>query len=146
MHFMRAFIGLFLITMLAPSIAARESGIEKFGLYVVAADLQNWSEFYAKLFQKPPYVQNDRLVGFDVAGGLYAIFAANATDQKQIKGNNTIPYIRVKDADREFQRVKSLGATMIDNKVLQEGPIKLFRFVDPDGNVIELFSLVATPR
>ena len=142
---MRTLVGLLLLAT-AASVGAQESGIEKFGLYVVAADLKRSSDFYAQLFQKAPYIRNERLVGFEIAGGLYAIFAAQAGDQKLVKGNNTIPYIRVKDVDREFERVKSLGATLIDSKVLREGPIKLFRFVDPDGNVIELFSLtVQTP-
>jgi len=30
-----------------------------------------------------------------------------------------------------------------DARVIVEGPIKLFRFADPDGNVLELFSLNA---
>jgi predicted enzyme related to lactoylglutathione lyase len=146
MNVLKSLIALLFLALSAASVSAQESGIEKFGLYVVATDLNKSSEFYAKLFQKPPYIQNDRLVGFEVAGGLYAIFAAQSADQKVVHGNSTVPYIRVKDADHLFERVKALGATLIDKKVLQEGPIKLFRFVDPDGNTIELFSLVAIPQ
>jgi predicted enzyme related to lactoylglutathione lyase len=144
-----ALLWMILVTISSASASAQNNAIEKFGLYVIAADLNKSREFYEKVFQKPPYVMNDRLVGFDIAGGLYAIVAAQSADQKLVKGNNTVPYVRVKDAELEFARVKSLvatlGATMIDSKVVQEGPIKLFRFADPDGNVVEFFSLVAPP-
>jgi predicted enzyme related to lactoylglutathione lyase len=140
--FMKSCFSVFLMILMTTIVSAQDNGIEKSGLYVMASDLGKAREFYEKLFQKPPYVTNARLVGFDIAGGLYAIFAAQSSDQVLVKGNSTIPYIRVTDAEPEFARVKLLGANMIDSKVLQEGPIKLFRFADPDGNVIEFFSLV----
>ena len=54
-----------------------------------------------------------------------------------------MPYIRVQSADDEFERLKALDVQMLDDKVVVEGPLKLFRFADPDGNALELFSLHA---
>jgi len=135
-----------LITMAAMSSNAQDSAIEKFGMYVLAADVDKSRRFYERLFQKPPYIVTETFIGFDVAGGLYAVFAANAADRKIDKGNSAVPYLRVKDADREFARVQALNVAMLDNKVLQEGPIKLFRIADPDGNVVEFFSLAASTK
>jgi len=134
------------IGLISMSAQAQDSGVEKFGLYVVASDLDAARKFYERLFQKPPYVTNDKLVGFDVAGGLYAVFAAQAADRKIDKGNSAVPYLRVKDAEREFARLRLLDVTMLDKQVVQEGPLKLFRIADLDGNVIEFFSLVAVSK
>ncbi len=35
------------------------------------------------------------------------------------------------------------GVRMIDTSIVRDGPLRLFRFADPDGNVIEYFSVVA---
>ena len=54
-----------------------------------------------------------------------------------------MPYIRVQSVDDEYERLKALDVQMLDDKVVVEGPLKLFRFADPDGNALELFSLHA---
>jgi predicted transcriptional regulator YdeE len=41
----------------------------------------------------------------------------------------------------EVARLKALDVKLLDDRVIGEGPLKLFRFADPDGNVLELFSL-----
>ena len=92
-----------------------------------------------------PYIENDSFAGFEVAGSLYALFAQRAADAKLVRGNSTVPYLRVRDIDLEFKRVAALAQRMLDRHVVHEGPIRLFRFEDPDGNVIELFSLATPP-
>jgi len=118
------------------------SSVERFGLYVTTSDLGRAQVFYEQLFQKKPYVTNDRLVGFDVAGGLYAVFVGAGDGSTLVRGNATVPYIRVSDAAKEFERVRKFAKRMIDAQVIREGPLELFRFSDPDDNVIEFFSLV----
>ena len=59
------------------------------------------------------------------------------------RGRNVVPYIRVQSADAESTRLKALDVGLLDDRVIVEGPLKLFRFADPDGNVLELFSLNA---
>jgi hypothetical protein len=69
--------------------------------------------------------------------------AASAADRKIDRGNSAVPYIRVKDAELEFERIKSLNVTTL---VLHEGPVNLFRIADPDGNVVEFFSVVRAAK
>ena len=52
-----------------------------------------------------------------------------------------VPYIRVQSVDAEFARLKTLDVEPLDDRVIAEGPLELFRFTDPDGNLLELFSL-----
>jgi predicted enzyme related to lactoylglutathione lyase len=115
--------------------------VERFGVYLRVASLDRSRMFYERVFDKHPYVSNAQLVGFDVAGALLALYANSA--EQVARGRNVVPYIRVQSADAEFARLKTLDVQLLDDGVVVEGPLKLFRFADPDGNVLELFSLNA---
>lgn len=125
---------------LTSSIAVADGlQVERFGVYLRVGSLDRSRAFYERVLGKQPYVSNDRLVGFDVAGALLALYANPA--EEIARGRNVVPYIRVQNADAEFTRLKSLDVQLLDERVVVEGPLKLFRFADPDGNVLELFSL-----
>jgi predicted enzyme related to lactoylglutathione lyase len=142
----RHLLGVLLMCSAVAVAQAGETEFEKLGVYVVAADLERSVAFYTAVFQKPPYMKTERFAAFDVAGGLFAVFATAASDIPRTRGNSTVPYIRVADAAKELQRIAKLDAQLLDEKPIQEGPLTLFRFFDPDGNTIEFFSLAASPR
>jgi catechol 2,3-dioxygenase-like lactoylglutathione lyase family enzyme len=125
-------------TIGAPAV---ENDFQKLGVYVVVSDVERSVDFYSRIFQKQPYVRSETFAAFDVAGGLYALFAERASDIRRTRGNTTAPYIRVRDAHRELERVAALDVKLIDQAVVQEGPLVLFRFFDPDDNVVEFFSV-----
>jgi predicted enzyme related to lactoylglutathione lyase len=134
------------LAMPIASVQAQESStVERFGLYIAVSDLPKAQRFYEQLLLKKPYVTNDRLVGFDVAGGLFALFAQQGLDRQLTRGDSTVPYLRVKDIDAEFARLKKANVKLLDAAVVREGPVALFRCADPDGNVIEFFS-TAPPK
>jgi len=143
MKSVRHLVGSMVLTLATWSAQADSGGVERLGMYVVVEDIDKSQAFYAKLFQKAPYVKNKNLIGFDVAGGLYVAFAARGLDRNVTRGDNAVPYLRVKDIEAEFARVRQLPATLLDTAIVREGPLSLFRFADPDGNVIEFFSYVA---
>ncbi len=125
---------------LTSSIAGADAlQVQRFGVYLRVGSLDRSRAFYERVLGKQPYVSNDRLVGFDVAGALLALYANPA--EEIARGRNVVPYIRVQSADAELTRLKSLDVRLLDDSVVVEGPLKLFRFADPDGNVLELFSL-----
>lgn len=136
---------------LAPSVAlaaatarAEPPAIERSGLYVVATDLERATGFYEKLFGKAPAVRAPGLVGFDVAGGLYAVVAKDRFAKDATVGGNVVPYIRVADIDAWFAHVRAIvPGALVSPAVLREGPVSLFKFRDPDGNQVELFSVGA---
>jgi catechol 2,3-dioxygenase-like lactoylglutathione lyase family enzyme len=115
--------------------------VERFGVYLQVSNLDRSRVFYERLLDKHPYVSNAQLVGFDVAGALLALYANSA--EQGARGRNVVPYIRVQNVDSEFARLKTLDVQLLDDRVVVEGPVRLFRFADPDGNVLELFSLSA---
>lgn len=114
--------------------------VERFGVYLRVSELGRSRTFYERVLDRHPYVSNEQLVGFDVAGALLALYANSA--EQGARGRNVVPYIRVQSTEAEFARLKALDVKMLDDRIVVEGPLKLFRFADPDGNVLELFSLV----
>jgi catechol 2,3-dioxygenase-like lactoylglutathione lyase family enzyme len=115
--------------------------VERFGVYLRVSNLDRSREFYERVLDRHPYVSNAQLVGFEVAGALLALYANSA--EQGVRGRNVVPYLRVQNVHSELERLKSLEVQLLDERVVVEGPIKLFRFADPDGNVLELFSLNA---
>ncbi|MEQ9208461.1 MAG: VOC family protein [Pseudomonadales bacterium] len=135
-------LNLVLIVLLVLPVAARAQQEEMgLGLYVVVSDLESSRSFYQSVFGKAPYFENESFTAFNVGGGLFGIFQEQAFTHELVRGNSSVPYIRVADIDVEFARIKNLGTELVHDEVVVEGPISLFMFVDPDGNPIEFYSL-----
>ena len=111
------------------------------GMYVAVADLEKSKKFYAALFGSSPYVENKNFVGFKVGGGNYGLMRADAYTNPMTRGNNAIPNFTVENIEQSYAHVKSIGPHKIQDQISQMGPIRIFMFMDPDGNVIEFSSL-----
>jgi catechol 2,3-dioxygenase-like lactoylglutathione lyase family enzyme len=119
-------------------------GVERFGLSVAVDDLDRSAAFYEALFDAKPQVRSEGLVGFDIAGGLYALVSKHVYRLPLPPGGSVRPYVKVRDIDAVFARVKQLAPDRLESvAVTSEGPFHFFRFSDPEGNVIEFFSLGA---
>jgi catechol 2,3-dioxygenase-like lactoylglutathione lyase family enzyme len=141
------------IFMLAPALwtlaiqrARTEKGsgmqIQRFGLYVLVAEVERSVSFYKSLFGCAPVVRTPALVGFEVAGGLFAIVSRHAFAPGIRPGGSVRPYLRVADLDAAFDHVRRLAPDAVEqDRVIEEPGFRFFRFTDPDGNVLELFSL-----
>lgn len=112
------------------------------GAYVVVDDVEVSARFYRSVLGKAPAIQTPVFVSFEVAGGVLAVVfkAAFAPDSKI--GDNAVPYIRVADIDAAFAHAaRVVPEAMQSVGVLREGPIALFKMRDPDGNLVEFYSL-----
>jgi catechol 2,3-dioxygenase-like lactoylglutathione lyase family enzyme len=114
--------------------------IERFGLYAVTDDLDRAATFYQQLFGEPQ-VRVPGMIGFDVAGGLYAVvdrktFAATAT-----RGDTTRGYIKVSDMRAAYDAVIAVVPNSMEGGVTREGRFSFFRIRDPDGYVIEFYAV-----
>lgn len=115
------------------------------GLYVVATDLAASAAFYERVFGKPPSLRTASFVGFDVAGGLFGIALRGRFAPNSRIGGNVVPYIRVANIDTEFAHVRRVWpGALLAGSVTREGPLALFKFKDPDGNVVEYFALTSS--
>lgn len=111
------------------------------GVYVVVSDLERSIEFYEGVFGLSPYFTSNVFAAFGVSGSVFGLYTEAAYSRDLTRGNSTVTYVRVSDIDSEFERIRQLGVTLEDQSVLDEGPISLFMFKDPDGNAIEFYSL-----
>jgi predicted enzyme related to lactoylglutathione lyase len=119
---------------------------QRFGLYVLADDVEQSAAFYEALFQRPPNVRTPALVGFELAGGLFGIVSRGAYAPAEPRGGSVRPYIRVVDLEAAFEHVAHVAPGRIEGgQIVREGTFSFFRFSDPDGNIVELFA-VESPR
>jgi predicted enzyme related to lactoylglutathione lyase len=117
------------------------------GAYVVADDLDRSAGFYTALFGRQPQVRTPGLVGFDVAGGLYAVVSKAAYAAGATRGGNVAPYLKVADIDAWFRHVQAVAAQgLVTKTVVREGPFALIKIADPDGNVLELYSVTPAAK
>lgn len=124
------------------SASSEPLSVDRFGVYVAVDDLDRAAGFYEELFGRKPQVRNEGLVGFDVAGGLYALVSKKAYRLGVLPGGSVRPYVKVSDIDVAFDRVKRLSPDRLESgAVVTEGPFRYFRFRDPEGNVVEFFSV-----
>lgn len=115
--------------------------VERFGTYVVSEDLSRAAEFYEQVFSREPQLRTGGMVAFDINGALYAIVSKDQYAPHVRRGDNVVPYIKVADIFGAFEHVQNIAPeNLMMPEVQEEGAFRFFRFTDPDGNVIELFS------
>ena len=128
-------------SLLVPLSLMRSHESRTFGVYLRVANLDRSRAFYERVLGKQPYVSNAQLVGFDVAGALLALYA-NSAEQVRARPQRRAVHPCAKRGCR-VRAAQEAGRAAARRSVIVEGPLKLFRFADPDGNVLELFSLNA---
>lgn len=122
-------------------VLSQAVSVQRFGLYVLVDDVERSVAFYEALFGEVPQIRTPALVGFDVAGGLFGIVDRAAYAPDSARGGSVRPYIRVVDIESAFKRVKAIAPERIEKPgIVTEGPFRFFRFSDPDGNSLEIFS------
>ena len=120
--------------------------VERFGLYVAVDDVERSVAFYQALFGEAPQVRTPALVGFDIAGGLFGIVDRAAYAPRTTAKGGVRPFIKVADIAAAFARVDRLAPGRIEAPgIVTEGAFRFFRFADPDGNVLEFFSMTPPP-
>ena len=116
--------------------------VERFGVYLRVANLDRSWAFYEPCSAGSPYVSNAQIVGFDMAGALLALYASPA--EQVVRGRNVVPlHPRAKRGCTSSRGSRRSTCSCSTIESIVEGPLKLFRFADPDGNALELFSLNA---
>lgn len=135
-------LGASLIALAPGPSRAAPPAVERPGVYVVAEDVGKSAAFYERVFGAPPQVRTKALVGFDVAGALYAVVSREAYAPDARLGGNVVPYLKVRDIEGWFTHVRSVAPdSLVTREILREGPVSLFKFRDIDGNLVEMFAV-----
>ena len=112
--------------------------ITRAGVTVAVSNLDGAVAFYTAFFEREPQVLTERFAGFDVDGSQFGLLSEEAYAVPLVRGNNVTPNLSVANIDAEFERIQALDPPRL-SPVQSVGPIRLFMFDDPDGNVIELY-------
>lgn len=96
-------------------------------------DLAKAKEWYSKILSIKPYFDKQFYVGFDVGG--YEL-GLDPNMLGVIKGNNTVAYWGVSNADKAYQRLQDFGATKHHDVQDVGGGIRVASVIDPFGNVL----------
>lgn len=116
--------------------------IERMGSYLVVDDVDTASEFYREMFGREPEYSSPVFVSFDIAGGQFALAAKSVFAPQAEIGDNGVPNMRVSDIDAMFDHVRRVAPeSLVSPSIDREGPIALFKLRDPDGNLVEFYSL-----
>jgi predicted enzyme related to lactoylglutathione lyase len=135
---LRTVLAMVLLTFTMTAFA--QSAGMRLGMYVVVDDLVVAKDFYGRLLNSEPVVENADFVGYSISGGLLGLYRETAFTHELRRGNNAVIYIGVGDIEAEFSRVQEMGATLVHEAIVREPYISLFMFEDPDGNAIEFYT------
>lgn len=135
-----AFVLASLSSASSASAQTRSIAAERFGLYVVTDDLNRAARFYQRLFGKPQ-VRVPGMIGFDVAGGFYAVVDRKTFAPAAVRGDTTRGYIKVFNIQGAYKLAVAVASNSVENNIAKEGRFSFFRVRDPDGNLIEFYAV-----
>ncbi len=106
--------------------------------YLAVIDRKRAESFWTEALQQQPSLSNDSFTFFDIDGFLFGLFDPASVSEQIHMGNNCILNIRVKNADKEFQRLKKISRIAMPlNSV---GIYRVFQIEDSEGNIVEFYS------
>ncbi len=105
-------------------------------VYVAVDNLERATEFYRMVFGDGPVGRTPNYVGFEFGGGRFGLLAKDGYSVPVQRGNSAIPTLMVPNVEAEHARLKAVASTVTELTTV--GNIRMFMFMDPDGNVIEV--------
>ena len=108
-------------------------------IYIAVEDLDRSVDFYAAVFDTRPISRTETYAGFAVGQGRFGLLLASSYAMPVQRGNSAVPTIKVADLAAWFQKVQPLA--LKTTEIIEKGTKRLFMFLDPDGNVVEVAAL-----
>ncbi len=142
---MRRFIAITLAAVLPTALVAESTEqrgtapIMAMGAYVPTDDMKGSEAFYRALFDRAPAIGLPDFVAFDVAGGWFAIVSRDKYAPGSEAGSGAVPYLQ--SADLEVLHARATAAGVTAPQIIEEPGIHLLKITDPNGQLIEFFSL-----
>jgi predicted enzyme related to lactoylglutathione lyase len=97
------------------------------------------SEFYGKVLDKKPDMDDGGYLGFLVGSGFITIGPHDKVKGKNKNPEQIIINFETTDVKGEFKRIKDLGTTVV-TEPYDMGGMWIATFADPDGNYFQLIS------
>lgn len=121
------------------SVPPSTEAITAMGAYVPTDDMQGSETFYRALFDSAPVIGLPDFVAFDIAGGWFAIVSRERYAPGAQAGTGAVPYLQ--SSDLETLRARLAAHAGQAPQIIEEPGIRLLKITDPNGQLIEFFSL-----
>jgi catechol 2,3-dioxygenase-like lactoylglutathione lyase family enzyme len=115
---------------------------------LITGDVKRLANFYARVLGIQPQRAGKDYVEFRTSRGVLALFAADA-QEKYIPGSarsgenhSVILEFEVGDVDHEYARLQDLVKTWVKGPSTQPWGTRSIYFRDPDGNLVDFFTVV----
>lgn len=134
-----------LATLLPGTVSADTSAppvteaITAMGAYVATDDMEGSETFYRALFDSAPVIGLPDFVAFNVAGGWFAIVSRVRYAPGSEAGTGSVPYLQSSDLETLQARIAAHSGEA--PRIIGEPGIRLLKITDPNGQLIEFFSL-----
>ena len=138
----RLLTAVLILATLSPVTLANEGSkdLAQMGAYVATDNMAKSEAFYKALLGLEPVIKLDNFIAFEVAGGLFAVAKRSVYAPSSSPGMGAVPYIHSTDLKKVQARIKK--ATGEDApEIIAEPGIQILKVVDPNGQLIEFFSL-----
>lgn len=97
-------------------------------------------EFYKKVFEKKPEMEEEEYSGFLVGSCFLTIGPHDKVNGKNENPERILFNFETNDVKGEFDRVKGTGAQVIAEPYKMGGNYWIATFADPDGNYFQLLT------
>lgn len=100
------------------------------------------TDFYKKVFEKKPDMEDDKYSGFLVGSCFLSIGPHDKVHGKNPNPERVLLNFETKDVKGEFERIKGLGAKVVAKpyQMAEEWDGWITTFADPDNNYFQLMS------
>ncbi len=124
-----------------PQAAAADADLRAMGAYIAIEDMQRSVTFYGALFDRAPVIALEDFVAFDIAGGWFALARRSRYAPDAKPGTGAVPYIQSGDLEALADRVATATGGEVP-LILDEPVIRVMKIRDPDGHLVEFFTLM----
>ncbi len=104
-------------------------------------DVSRLLPFYRDVLGLKPQIENEGFVAFEASSGAALALGAHS----EVKGRSQDPYrmmvdLQVDDCQAEYERLSKQGVEFL-RPPGKDGDVTIATFLDPDGNVLQLFQM-----
>lgn len=117
---------------------------------VISEDVKRLVGFYETILEQKATWSGDDYAEIRMGAGVLAVFSASAQEKyipgsaEAAKNRSVVLEFKVADADAEYQRLQGIVKTWVKPPTTQPWGTRSIYFRDPDGNLVDFFSLPAT--
>lgn len=117
---------------------------------VISDDVKRLVVFYEAILQEKATWSGDDYAEIRTGAGVLAVFSASAQEKyipgsaEASKNRSVVLEFKVADADAEYQRLQGIVKTWAKPPTTQPWGTRSIYFRDPDGNLVDFFSLPPT--